>query len=72
MDVVQTLNAERDRVQKELNGLNVAIKALGGNGHGDYTPDTQHSREGTNRRCSAGAMGKSARPEAERRQRSKA
>lgn len=37
MDVVQTLKSERDRVQKELNGLNAAIKALGGRRTGGAT-----------------------------------
>ncbi len=30
MDVLQTLKSERGGAQKELNGLNAAIKALGG------------------------------------------
>jgi hypothetical protein len=58
MDALQMLKSERDRVQKELNGLNAALKALGG-GHrrSYYTPDTQRSREGSDCCCAAGAMG---------------
>jgi hypothetical protein len=40
MDVLQTLKSERDRIQKELNGLNAAIKALGGPTGGASTRPT--------------------------------
>lgn len=37
MNVLQTLKSERDKLQKDMNRLNVAIKALGGSLNGERT-----------------------------------
>jgi hypothetical protein len=43
MNVVQTLKSERDKLQKDLNRLNAAIKALGG-GSASTGPSTNGKR----------------------------
>jgi hypothetical protein len=37
MNVLQTLKSERDKLQKDVHRLNVAIKALGGSLNGERT-----------------------------------